>query len=194
MQARAAETAEGALRANPLLWLRDLAQQTGGATIAETNDWRAPLRAVMDEVRTYYEASYAPHIAVYDGKFRKISVRVDRTDVFVHARSGYFALPQLKRGQQLMAYEMALLDALNAPSAPLDVNFQVAAERFNDHGPKIEYMLTLEAPLKGMTFEPQQDQKTSAIDAALLAVLKDSNGEIFEKFSKDFAVQVALSR
>src|SRR5437867_5201700 len=46
MQARAAETAEGALRANPLLWLRDLAQQTGGATIAETNDWRAPLRAV----------------------------------------------------------------------------------------------------------------------------------------------------
>jgi len=194
MQARAAETAEGALRANPLLWLRDLAQQTGGATIAETNDWRAPLRAVMDEVRTYYEASYAPHIAVYDGKFRKISVRVDRTDVFVHARSGYFALPQLKRGQQLMAYEMPLLDALNAPSAPLDVNFQVAAERFNDHGPKIEYMLTLEAPLKGMTFEPQQDQKTSAIDAALLAVLKDSNGEIFEKFSKDFDVQVALDK
>src|SRR5438876_302637 len=89
---------------------------------------------------------------------------------------------------------MPLLDALNAPSAPLDVNFQVAAERFNDHGPKIEYMLTLEAPLKGMTFEPQQDQKTSAIDAALLAVLKDSNGEIFEKFSKDFAVQVALDK
>src|SRR5256884_9834661 len=93
-----------------------------------------------------------------------------------------------------MAYEMPLLDALNAPSAPLDVNFQVAAERFNDHGPKIEYMLTLEAPLKGMTFEPQQDQKTSAIDAALLAVLKDSNGEIFEKFSKDFDVQVALDK
>src|SRR5436309_15798714 len=77
MQARAAETAEGALRANPLLWLRDLAQQTGGATIAETNDWRAPLRAVMDEVRTYYQPPYAPHIAVNDGNVRKISVRVD---------------------------------------------------------------------------------------------------------------------
>jgi len=55
-------------------------------------------------------------------------------------------------------------------------------------------MLTLEAPLKGMTFALQQDQKTSAIDAALLAVLKDSNGEILEKFSKDFAVQVALDK
>ena len=191
-QARAAETAEGALRANPLLWLRDLAQQTGGTAIAETNDYRAPLRVAMDEVRTYYEAAYAPHIAVYDGKFRRISVRVDRPDIVVHARSGYFALPQLKSGQQVYAYEMPLLNALNATSPPLAVAFQATAERFNDHGPKVEYMVTLEAPLNGLTFAPQPDQKNSAVDAALLAVLKNSNGEIVEKFSKDFAVQVAL--
>jgi VWFA-related protein len=193
-QARAGETAESSLRANPLLWLRDLAQQTGGVTIAETNDYRAPLRIAMEEVRTYYEASYAPHIAVYDGKFRKISIRVDRPDVVVHSRSGYFALPQIKGGQQLFAYEMPLLNALNAPAAPHDVDFQVGAERFNDRGPKVEYMVTLEAPLKGLTFTPQPDQKTSAVDAALLAVLKNSSGEIVEKFSKDFAVQVAQDK
>src|SRR5215469_7436701 len=192
-QARAAENAESALRANPLLWLRDLAQQTGGVTIAETNDYRAPLRRAMEEVRTYYEASYAPHITVYDGKFRKISIRVDRPDVVVHTRSGYFALPQIKGGQQLYAYEMPLLNALNAPAAPHDVDFQVGAQRFNDRGPKVEYMVTLEAPLKGLTFTPQPDQK-SGVDAALLAVLKNSNGEIVEKFSKDFAVEVALDK
>src|SRR5204862_3954465 len=92
----------------------------------------------------------------------------------------------------LFAYEMPLLNALNASAAPHDVDFQVGAERFNDHGPKVEYMVTLEAPLKGLTFAPQPDQKNSAVDAALLAVLKNSNGEIVEKFSKDFAVQVAL--
>ena len=193
-QARAAETAESALRANPLLWLRDLSQQTGGTTIAETNDWKAPLRTVMAEVRTYYEAAYTPHIALYDGKFRKISVRVDRPDVVAHTSSGYFALPQLKGGQQMLAYELPLLNSLNASAAPSDVTFQVAAERFNDHGTKVEYMVTLEAPLKEMTFAPQPDQKTSMIDAALLAVLKNSSGEIVEKFSKDFAVQVALDK
>ncbi|HEY6269027.1 MAG TPA: VWA domain-containing protein [Candidatus Acidoferrum sp.] len=193
-QARASETAEGALRANPLLWLRDLAQQTGGTAIAETNDYKAPLRVAMDEVRSYYEAAYAPHIAVYDGKFRRISVRVDRPEITVHTRSGYFALPQLKGGQQLYAYEMPLMNALNAASPPLDVAFQAGAERFNDHGPKVEYMVTLEAPLNGLTFAPQPDQKSSAVDAALLAVLKNSNGEIVEKFSKDFAVQVALDK
>jgi VWFA-related protein len=193
-QARAGETAESALRANPLLWLRDLAQKTGGTTIAETNDYKAPLRTVMEEVRTYFEASYSPHIAVYDGKFRKITVRVDRPDVVARTRDGYFAVPQLKGGQQLYAYEMPLLNALGSTQAPLDVAFQVAAERFNDHGPKVEYMVTLEAPLKGLTFTPQPDQKTSAVDAALLAILKNSSGEIVEKFSKDFAVQVSSDK
>ena len=193
-EARATETAESALRANPLMWLRDLAQQTGGTAIAETNDYRAPLRTVMDEVRTYYEAAYTPHIEVFDGKFRKISVRVDRPDVVVHTRSGYFALPQLKGGQQLYAYEMPLLNALNSTSPPTDVAFRAAADRFDDRGPKVEYMVTLEAPLKGLDFQPQADKKNSAVDAGLLAVLKNSSGEIVEKFSKDFAVQVALDK
>jgi len=193
-QARAAENAESALRANPLLWLRDLAQQTGGTTIAETNDWRAPLRTVMDEVRTYYEATYTPAIATYDGKFRKISVRVDRPNVVVQTRSGYFALPLLKGGQQLFSYEMPLLNALNVTPPPLDVAFQAAAERFNDHGPKVEYMVTVEAPLKGISFAPQPDGKTAAVNAALLAILRNSQGDIVEKFSKDFAVQVALDK
>jgi len=106
-------------------------------------------------------------------------------------------VPQLKSGQQLFAYEMPLLNALNAPAAPHDVDFQVGAERFNDRGPKVEYMLTLEAPLKGLTFVRQPDQKNEAIDgvdAGLLAVLKNTDGEIVEKFSKDFAVRVPLEK
>ena len=193
-QVRAEETAERALRANPVMWLQDLAQQTGGEAITDTNDWKAPLKTVMDEVRTYYEAAYTPHISVYDGKFRKISVRVDRPNVAVHTRSGYFDLPQLNSGQQLYAYEMPLLKALDAATPPSGVGFQIAAERFNDRGPKIEYMVTLEAPLKGITFAPQSDHKNSSVDAALLAVVKNSRGEIVEKFSKDFAVEVPTDK
>jgi len=148
----------------------------------------------MAEVRTYYEASYSPHIELYDGKFRKVTIRVDRPDVVAHASSGYFALPQLKAGQQMYAYELPLLNSLNGAAVPSEVAFQVAAERFNDHGSKVEYMVTLEAPLKEMAFTPQPDQKTSLVHAALLAVLRGSNGEIIEKFSKDFAVQVALDK
>lgn len=193
-QARAAENAESALRANPLQWLRNLAEQTGGATIAETNDWRAPLRTAMEEVRTYFEASYNPHLAVFDGKFRKIAVRVDRPNVVVQTRSGYFALPQLKEGQQIYAYEMPLLNILNSPSQPADIPFHAQAERFNDHGSKVEYMVMVEAPLMGMVFAPQADKKNASLDAAILVLIKDAHGEIVEKFSKDFAVQVSVDK
>jgi hypothetical protein len=43
-------------------------------------------------------------------------------------------------------------------------------------------------------FVPQADKKTALVDAALLAVLKDAKGEIVDKFSKDFAVQVELDK
>src|SRR5258708_39268156 len=68
VQVRAVETAENALRSNPLLWLRDLAHQTSGVTIADTNDWKAPRRTIIERVRTYIDASYAPHITSYEGK------------------------------------------------------------------------------------------------------------------------------
>ena len=192
-QARAGEDAENGLRSNPLLWLRDLAQQTGGQTIAETNDLKAPMKSVMEDVRSYYEATYNPHLTVLDGKFRQISVRVDRPGIVVNTRSGYFALPKTGSGQQIYAYEVPMMSALSAAAPSVDVNFETAAERFNEHGPKIEYMVTLEAPLKGITFAPQPDGKNALVDVPLLALIRDSSGEVVEKFSKDFAVVVPVA-
>ncbi len=193
-QAQAQETAENGLRSNPEEWLRDLARQTGGVAIAETNDYKAPLRIVMDEVRTYYEAAYDPNITTYDGKFRKITVKVDRPGIEVHSRSGYFALPQLGGGQQVYAYEVPLLNALSAAQAPTEVAFTAGADRFSERGPKIEYEVTIEAPLKGLTFEKQPDGKTAVVDAPMLAVVKDSSGNIVSKFSQPFAVTVDASK
>jgi hypothetical protein len=175
-----------------LLWLRDLSQQTGGLTIAETNDLNAPLREVMDDVRSYYEASYTPHISTLDGKFRHISVKVDRPGIEVKTRSGYFALPQLTEGQHLLAYEVPLMNAVSAATSQTDVSFNVGAERFNGRGPKIEYELTIEAPMKGITFAPEPGGKNAAIDVTELSVVKNSSGEVVAKFSKEFPVQVPL--
>lgn len=191
-QARVDETAEAGIRSNPLLWLRDLAQQTGGMTIANTNDLNAPLRTVMNEVQSYYEATYNPHIKVFDGKFRRISVHVDRPGVVVHTRSGYFALPNTVGGERVLAFEVPLLKALSSTTPLNDVPFKAAAERFDVRGPKIKYMVTLEAPLSALTFKPEPGGKDALLDAPLLAVLRNSSGDIVQKFSKDFAVQVPL--
>jgi hypothetical protein len=93
----------------------------------------------------------------------------------------------------MLAFEVPLMDAIGAAQPLAELSFSAGAERFSERGPKIEYMVTLEAPLKGLTFVPQPDGKTAVVDAPLLALVRDSSGEIVEKFSKDFSVQVPLN-
>ena len=193
-QVRAGETAENAARSNPLEWLKDLAKETGGAAIGESNDWKAPLRVAMEEVRTYFEASYTPQIATYDGRFRKIAVKVDRADVQVHTRGGYYALPVLGGGQQLYSYEVPLLNAILSNPAPSDVVFRAAASRFNERDAKVEYMMTVEVPMQGLVFVPHPEKKTATVDASVVVVLRDEHGEIVDKLSKDLGVQVDLEK
>ncbi|HZU27520.1 MAG TPA: VWA domain-containing protein [Bryobacteraceae bacterium] len=193
-QILSADTGLSALRSNSMLWLKDLAQSTGGSLVGETNDLKAPLRLALDEIRTYYEATYVPSVTTWDGKFRKLAVKIDRPDVQVRTRSGYYALPSLTGGQQLASYELPLLNALNAPKLVSDVPFHAAAQRFSDRGPKVEYMVSVEAPLRGLTFDQHADKNSASVNTGILAVIKDQRGEIVEKFSKDFAVQVALDK
>jgi hypothetical protein len=49
-------------------------------------------------------------------------------------------------------------------------------------------MLTLEVPQKELTFAPQPDGKTAAIDVPIMVLVRNSSGEIVDKFSKEFAV------
>jgi hypothetical protein len=83
------------------------------------------------------------------------------------------------------------LNALSAATAPTDLQFSAAADRFSERGPKVQYIVTIEAPLKELTFAPTPDGKNATIDIPMIAVLKDSSGNIVSKFSQDFAVSVA---
>jgi hypothetical protein len=79
--------------------------------IANTNDLRKPVRQVAEDISSYYALAYAPTAQELDGKFRKLSLKVTRTDVKVMSRSGYFAVPTVD-GKAVMGYEMPLLAAL----------------------------------------------------------------------------------
>ena len=75
-QATALDRGRDALRAGGQNSLAELADATGGFLIANSNDLRTPLRRVSEDIGSYYELAYAPHIEKLDGSFRKISVRV----------------------------------------------------------------------------------------------------------------------
>lgn len=70
-----------------------LASDTGGFTVKNRNDLADGFRRIAVETRNYYLLGYSPSRGQYDGRFRKIEVKVARKGVEVRARSGYYPVP-----------------------------------------------------------------------------------------------------
>jgi VWFA-related protein len=68
-----------------------LADLTGGRTVMNTETPEAQLPALFAESHSYYLLAFAPADARANGKLRRIEVKVNRPDVAVRTRSGYFA-------------------------------------------------------------------------------------------------------
>ncbi len=183
-QVKAFDTARDSIRANAQEALAKLSFETGGILIANTNDPRRFLGRVREDVLTYYELSYAPGITDWDGRFRRLSVRVNRKDTVVQARSGYFALPP--HGAPAAAFETPLLHVLNAATLPRTFNFFAGALRFWPvPGGKFGHGLVIEVPMDGLTFVEEPENKRFRGHISFLAVVKDQQGEIVQRFSRD---------
>jgi len=75
--------------------LYQLAAETGGRTIVNTNNFSGGLERVFADNTAYYVLGYTPTRIEDDGKYHKITVKVKRSGTRVLARQGYFA-PSLK--------------------------------------------------------------------------------------------------
>jgi VWFA-related protein len=174
------DTAEDALRLNATGTLRDLSESTGGLLIANTNDLGKRLEQVASDLRQYYEVSYAPARTEYDGKFRKIEVKVARKGVTVQSRSGYFALPP--GGSTLFPYEVPLLGALTTRAKAHDFDLRPGIA-FGDKG---EPTVAVEVPLDGLPFAVDPKKKTYKLGLSMLAVVKTVDGQVVERLSDEF--------
>ena len=71
--------------------LYQLAAETGGRTIVNTNNFAGGLERVFVDNTAYYVLGYSPTRTEDDGKYHKITVKVKRSGTRVLARQGYFA-------------------------------------------------------------------------------------------------------
>lgn len=188
-----AENAEESLRANLQSTLLELAQSTGGFLTADTNNFKPNMQRIATDIGSYYEAAYVPVSQEFDGKFRKIAVKVTRPDVTVQSRSGYFALPP-GEGSALLPFEMPLLTALTVQPTPHAFDFQVGAVQFRDRPEGRDHVLVFEVPLEGMTFQADKKKNQYTLRFSLLALVKDAEGRIVERFSDDYPFEGPLDK
>ena len=146
------ETAESALRADTQNALRVLAEETSGTLIGNTNDLGPRLvERVTSDFESYYEIGYVPPLAA-DGHFRSIAVKLSRSGLTVHSRSGYFALPDTDT-TPLMPSELPMLAALATEPPPHPFDYSLAAFRFDQSARGVQHMLIVEVPLDRLTFQ-----------------------------------------
>ena len=186
------DSAQDGLRGNIQANLRVLSETTGGMLIGDTNDPKPAIRQLIDDSSTYYELTYDPAIAKMDGAYRKTSVKVNAKDARVRDRDGYFAFAADQT--DLLPYELPLLEALKAAPPPRDVPFRSGAVRLTQAKDEVAAALLVEVPLDGLVFK---EDKTAGIYAGRLAMLvqvKDAEGKVVRKYSRDLPVQGKLEQ
>jgi VWFA-related protein len=80
--------------------MNSVADQTGGKAFYNTNNLDKAIRDSMDDGSTYYTLGYYPENKNWDGRFRKIAVKVNRPGVKLHYRQGFFAVEPTEPSKQ----------------------------------------------------------------------------------------------
>ena len=174
--------------------LRALAEGTGGFLIADTNDLKKPLQHVVEDVDTHYEAIYRPQSDKLDGRLRKIEVKVARPNLTAETRSGYFALPAFGGTSDLQPFEVLGLAVLSAPSPPHAFDFRSAAFQFRPAEEGSQNALVFELPGADLTATPDPEKKLSRFRVAVVALVKDANGQVVDKFSQETPYDIPADR
>jgi VWFA-related protein len=173
--------------------LRELAEDTGGFPITDTNDMRAPLRRVMEEVRAHYEATYAPTSSNYDGRFRSIEVRARRPGLQIQGRKGYFALPVLG-GESVAPFEMAALAVLDRHPLPHDFDFHTGVLAFRAAAEETECRAVFSVPSRALHFTDDAQARQFRIHVSFLALVKDEQEQVVRKISRDLPFQAPADK
>ena len=187
------EYAEGALRQDTQGTLQMLAEETGGFLVANSNNLAERLVSRGRRSRRVLRIAYMPRSTTYDGRFRKVEVKVKRRGAEVQSRSGYFALPPTE-GVPLLPYEMPMLAAASASPLPTPFPFKSTVFRFGETPRGMQHTVHVEVPLDQLTFEENRSTRTYSLRFTVMAMVRGANGEIVERLSDAFPLEGPLDR
>jgi VWFA-related protein len=178
---RGLERNEDLLRFDPRSGLGQLSDQTGGFLIHDTNDLVSGIHRIDDDMNGYYFLTYVPQNKEYDGRFRRISVKVGRTNVEVQSRQGYYAVESA--GQlPMLDYEIAAIAAArNGRGSSNQTVLHSSALSYPAPGRNGLTLVLAEAPLSAFKFAP-------ASDFSIVALIKDGTEQVVQKLSQHYAL------
>jgi VWFA-related protein len=140
-----------------------LAGDTGGHAFLDSNDFRPAFRRVQEDTSTYYVLSYQSSNSARDGKFRRIAVRVNRPEVKLDFRRGYYAPADFQHASK-EDREQQLEEQLNSDLPSTDFPIYLSTGYFRLAENKFFVPVSLVIPGSEIPFVRASDQDRATLD------------------------------
>jgi VWFA-related protein len=165
--------------------MKSMAVETGGSYIPYYQLQKS-LAQIVQDMTTYYVASYVPPIKEYDGKFRPIAIKPVRAGLKIRSQSGYLALlPQSGGDAPPQPYELPLLKILGQEKLPTDVAFRAAILSAAATPDGEVSTLAIEVQYSGLEIHEDSSTGIHSASLSIVANIKDKSGIVIEHFSAD---------
>jgi len=143
--------------------LYSLAADTGGKAFMDTNDLSGVFSVVQKDTSAYYVLGYTSSNHLKDGHYRRLKVQVNRADVKLEYRAGYYADRDYQHMKQTDREEQ-LEDELTAELSQTDVAVYAGAAYFRQDDSHYYLSVSLVIPGSQIPFVQEKDKDNATID------------------------------
>jgi VWFA-related protein len=143
--------------------LATLSSDTGGKAFFDSNDFSGVFSQVQKDSSVYYVLGFTSNNPLKDGRFRKLKVLVNRPDLKLDYRSGYYAgrdFEHLNRADR----EQQMEDELAAQLPRVDVPLFAGAAYFRQDDSHYYLTVSLVIPGSQIPFVTEKDKDNATID------------------------------
>ena len=148
-----------------------LAGDTGGRAYLDSNDFGKVFNGVQEDTSLYYLLGYHSTNPARDGRYRKITVRVNRPGVKLDFRRGYYAPADFQHSTR-EDRERQLEEELQSDLPSTDLQVYLAASYFRINNGRFYVPVSLVVPGSQIPFTRNSDQDRATID--VLGVVTDA--------------------
>lgn len=153
--------------------LATLSADTGGKAFFDSNDFAPAFQQIQHDTEAYYILGFRSINPARDGAYRRLTVRVNRNDVKLEYRPGYYA-PADFQHQKSEDRELALAEQMRSDLPATDVAVYLQALYFRMEENRFFVPVSLIVPGSQIPFVKNGDRDKASID--ILGQVKNAQG------------------
>ncbi len=158
-------------RWNTEFTMSEIAKETGGEAFYNQNDLGNLMRRSLDEGTNYYTLAYVPQDHDWNGKYRKIEIKLTMEGTKLRFRNGYYALPDQPTDQKDAA---RLLAAAMLPTVPESTRLLLKVEVLPPDASRKSVSVDFAINPSDMIFvDGPEQRKQTVVDFMVVALGKD---------------------